>query len=155
MINILCFGGAAGAMLFALFMLTKVIEDGWLAVPNAFNWIIERTMGRRRWKAEMEAEGLAQRIAWLENCSRQWEELRAQGRDPLWTDVFGWVADAEVCPCGYLDECAIWCGNGHETGLCTRHGFGPYPVIRFVDDAGRPVRNAHRVKYLPSDRMEL
>lgn len=22
------------------------------------------------------------------------------------------------CPCGYVEECAIWCGSGHETGRC-------------------------------------
>jgi len=117
-INMLCFGGAAGGMLFALWISTKIMfgEDGRYAVPNAFNWIIEHTYGRRRWKAEMEAEGLARRIAWLESCSRQWTELRMQGREPMYSDTLGWVAAADVCPCGYLTECAIWCGNGHADG---------------------------------------
>ena len=117
MIDILCYGGSAGAFTFAMLMIARtVFDNGLCAVPNAFNLVIERTVGRRRWKAEVEAEGLAQRIAWLENCSRQWEDLRAQGRDAMWTDVFGWIAGADVCPCGYLTECAIWCGDGHKRG---------------------------------------
>jgi hypothetical protein len=119
MIDILCYGGSAGAFTFAFLMIVRaVFEDGWLAVPNGFNWIIECTVGGRRRKAERDAAKLAQRIAWLENCSRQWEELRAQGRDPLWTEVFGWIADAEPCSCGYVQECGIWCGDGHLTGQC-------------------------------------
>jgi hypothetical protein len=104
-------------MLFALWMWTKIMfEDGWCAIPNAFNWCVEHTFGRRRRsrKAGIEAEELAQRIAWLESCSRQWTELRMQGRDVLWHDTFGWIADADVCPCGYVTECAIWCGDGHQ-----------------------------------------
>lgn len=23
-----------------------------------------------------------------------------------------------TCPCGYLTECGIWCGDGHISGLC-------------------------------------
>ena len=127
-------------------MIAKAMfEDGWLAVPNGFNWIIERTAGRRRWKAELEAEGLAQRIAWLENCSRQWEELRAQGRDPLWTDVFGWIADAEMCPCGYVQECGIWCGDGHLTGACGHRGNIVHATVNEVE-YGRMVEKAQLVE---------
>lgn len=27
---------------------------------------------------------------------------------------------ARECPCGYKNECPIWCGDGHEDGLCPR-----------------------------------
>lgn len=23
-----------------------------------------------------------------------------------------------TCACGYVTECAIWCGSGHQTGQC-------------------------------------
>lgn len=32
-------------------------------------------------------------------------------------DKFG----RSCCPCGYVEECATWCGNGHETGECESH----------------------------------
>lgn len=163
MINILCFGGAAGAALFSLWIMTQAMfgKDGWYALPNAFNWIIERTYGRRRWKAELETKGLAQRIAWLENCSRQWEELRAQGREPMYSDTLGWVACADVCPCGYLTECAIWCGDGHrrggwvfatdgtgwqlQKGQCD-HDLESEHVLGLIDEVGRPVMNAYKIR---------
>lgn len=155
MLDILCFGGAAGATLFALWMTTQIVfEDGWLIIPNTFAWIIERTYGRRRWKAELEAEGLAHRIQQLEQWSGQWEELRAQGREMMWHDTFGWIAAASVCPCGYLTECAVWCGDGHTRGswVFATDGTGwqfrkgrcdhdsvPYPGMESVGHTGRPV----------------
>lgn len=127
MLDVLCFGGAAGAMVFALLMIAQsVFEDGWLVVPNAVARIAERTIGRRRWKAELEAEGLKRRISQLETWSSQWEVLRAQGAEITWHDSFGWIAAAAVCPCGYLTECAIWCGDGHRKGawVCATDGTG-------------------------------
>lgn len=29
---------------------------------------------------------------------------------------------AGICPCGYITECATYCGNGHDTGDCPPHG---------------------------------
>jgi hypothetical protein len=40
-----------------------------------------------------------------------------------------------LCPCGYGDECAVWCGSGHADGSCPEHS--PEPLRRpgdpFVD----------------------
>ena len=32
----------------------------------------------------------------------------------------GWVDEEHVwdCACGYLTECAVHCGSGHENGTC-------------------------------------
>lgn len=36
---------------------------------------------------------------------------------PVNYDKFG----RSVCPCGYAEECAVHCGDGHETGDCPSH----------------------------------
>lgn len=45
----------------------------------------------------------------------------------------------EPCPCGYKDECAIWCADGHGTGECPGHPTPPY------DSAGDTLKHALRV----------
>lgn len=160
MIDILCYGGAAGAMTFALLMIIQTVcRDGWLVVPNVLSRIVERTVGRRRWKAGREAEELKRRIEWLENCSRQWQELRAQGREMMWDDTFGWIAGADVCPCGYPTECAIWCGDGHKgawafatdgTGWQYRKGQCDHDRIpdldpEFIEIARAAIHEAHHM----------
>lgn len=114
-----CFGGAAGCLLVVLVGFTDLFVDLWHGFLNGIAWITERTVGRRSWRAEIEAEGLARRIEELERWSKQWEDLRMSGRTAMWNETFGWINDADVCPCGYVTECAVWCGTGHETGLCT------------------------------------
>jgi len=70
-------------------------------------------------RAERRAADLKRKIDWLEHISDQWNELRMAGRAPMWTDVFGWIDDVSVCPCGYVRECAIWCGDGSCHGEVT------------------------------------
>jgi len=32
-------------------------------------------------------------------------------------------AQVPTCPCGYITECSIWCGEGHMNGQCP-----PFPA---------------------------
>jgi hypothetical protein len=63
-------------------------------------------------RTERRAADLKRKIDWLEHISDQWHELRMQARTPMWTEAFGWIDDVNTCPCGYVLECAIWCGDG-------------------------------------------
>lgn len=70
------------------------------------------------------------RIRHLEELDERFRSaLELYGVWPEWTgrdDVHGhWVAygrETDTCPCGYVIECAIWCGDGHEDGTCPTHG---------------------------------
>lgn len=47
----------------------------------------------------------------------------------------GWLPDEDLCPCGYGDECAVWCGNGHvdvygQPAACpTKHNASSDPCV--------------------------
>jgi hypothetical protein len=58
--------------------------------------------------------------------------VKLYGTCPEWTgrdDLHGrWISygrETDTCSCGYVRECALWCGDGHETGQCPDdHGRG-------------------------------
>lgn len=63
-------------------------------------------------------------IRLLEIEADKWTTIRLSGGDPVWHEIHGWVDAADVCPCGYVTECAVWCGPGHENGRCPgSHGY--------------------------------
>jgi hypothetical protein len=67
-------------------------------------------------------------IQMLEIQSAQWTHIRMSGGEPVWHEMHGWVALVDICPCGYVTECGVWCGPGHENGRCPDKSHG-YPEI--------------------------
>jgi hypothetical protein len=57
-----------------------------------------------------------QAIEELERHADRWETLHLAGHTPVWVEGRGWME--HLCACGYTDECAVHCGDGHETGRC-------------------------------------
>lgn len=112
---------AVAAFVFWLYLGIKeeVFKDLWSLFSDAFNWL---RRGSSREKQTME-----QRIGELEHWSDQWTDLRLAGRIPMWVEPFGWIDDCSLCPCGYVAECAIWCGPGHENGRCAGENHGHRP----------------------------
>lgn len=37
------------------------------------------------------------------------------------------------CPCGYITECPVWCGPGHETGDCPPHDIDDCPKYEWIE----------------------
>ncbi len=99
------------------------------SLVNGLCWLTDHTWGRavrararrRELAVRTEEDETAKRIAWLEHVSDQWHEIRMSGREPVWTDFFGWITSASVCSCGYIEECRTWCGDGHVAGACPGH----------------------------------
>jgi hypothetical protein len=67
------------------------------------------------------------RVLRLESLDMQWRMWTgvSDGGVPVWRERPGcWeprTAPVRPCPCGYGTECAVWCGDGHTTGLCPVH----------------------------------
>ena len=49
------------------------------------------------------------------------------------------------CPCGYDLECAVWCGQGHETGQC------PAPMLDHFEFRFPEHMQAARIEILIPD----
>lgn len=114
MIDFLCYAGAAACMIVVVVLAWDLWGDLWWQLKrwlyNAEHHSLAALWARQR--TDRRAAERKLELAWLEHIDEQWNTLRMAGRTPLWTDVFGWIEDASVCPCGYVKECAIWCGDG-------------------------------------------
>lgn len=62
---------------------------------------------------------------------RTWNDCSGSAGIPVWKpwreehpDDGRWTPREQprLCPCGYGDECAIWCGPSHINGGCPEHG---------------------------------
>jgi hypothetical protein len=119
------------------------------------------------------AHGLMLRIFWpekavtfrplkvlkLETLDTQWRLWAgvSDGGVPVWRERPGCWEPRETpvraCPCGYGHECAIWCGDGHTTGLCIAHDVTlkdpvladerVLPVKPYVDGTSEHYRRAY------------
>lgn len=91
---------------------------------------------------------LGHRQSWVERANelRKLEEETGQlatQQDPLagldrtvgggMTVTHDQDAARHPCPCGYVTECGMHCGDGHETGRCPANHFPPFPVARLGD----------------------
>lgn len=122
-------------------MIVVAMTIAWDMPPwHQIKILMERRRTRPVWTVE-------NRIKQLEMWSDQWNELRLAGVDPVWVDGMDmWLENdgrcshgqliircatctrprpdevpAEYiapCVCGYITECVIHCGTGHETGRC-------------------------------------
>lgn len=73
----------------------------------------------------------------LEALDRDWRcwAGSSEGGIPAWDpDAFrgrgAWrprVRPPQLCPCGYADECVIWCGSSRLNGVCPTHS--PEPTV--------------------------
>lgn len=68
----------------------------------------------RTWEGVSEG-GIPRWIPWTRGTDGRWEP-REKAR--------------ELCPCGYGDECAVWCGSGHVNDGCPEHNPEPTGVDR-------------------------
>jgi hypothetical protein len=88
---------------------------------------------------------LGHRQSWVERANelRKLEEETGQlatQQDPLagldrtvgggMTVTHDQDAARHPCPCGYVTECPVHCGDGHLTGRCPEHHFPDYPAPR-------------------------
>lgn len=73
----------------------------------------------------------------LESLDNQWRcwAGNSEGGIPEWTpdpcrpDLGRWSPrQGPKCPCGYGDECVIWCGSSHTGGGCPSHNPEPSAV---------------------------
>lgn len=75
------------------------------------------------------------RLLVLEALDRDWRTWArtSDGGIPEWMPMQGrtggrWAprcAPKSLCPCGYGEECAVWCGAGHSNGSCDLHPSKP------------------------------
>lgn len=82
-------------------------------------WVGPRWVGRTiaRWMLELHVHAARDYMpSALEDQAARYAltDARDEARK-LNMDKFG----RTCCPCGYVEECAFWCGNGHETGSCS------------------------------------
>jgi len=89
----------------------QALEDALQRAVLRVFWPEKRLQLRPRRLRELEA---------LDSAYRMWA---LDGRTPSWIpDASGrsgrWMPSRGVCPCGYVQECALWCGDGHTTGRC-------------------------------------
>ena len=57
-----------------------------------------------------------------------WPEWKGKG--DLHGYWFAYGRTIDICPCGYVAECGIWCGDGHETGRCPENH---HPMMKRAD----------------------
>ncbi len=119
----------------------------WLPlVWNAVKERLHRAALRVLWPERL-AAFKSDRVLRLEELDRSWRlwadvgVKAGHGEPPRWVparngrEEFGrWEPYSEtkhapaVCPCGYGEECAVWCGLGHGRGDCPAHSS---PGVRY------------------------
>lgn len=104
--------------------------------PRGLRWFpsawerLEDRLDRIRWALwpeDRELFPVPRRTRHLEELDERFRyHARLHGVWPEWTgrdDLHGYWRgsygrEIGTCPCGYVSECGIWCGDGHETGAC-------------------------------------
>lgn len=127
---------AFGGLILVFVLVPEMFIAAWHGLMNGTAWIVEHTFGKAlRTVADCQVMAAEMRTTQLERWSDQYTEIRFAGDTPWWHEKHGWVAAEDVCPCGYVTECGVWCGPGHMNGRCeksdhrhTAPEFGETPV---------------------------
>lgn len=136
-LDIVCFTGSGliGAGVLAFIVQTLLEGSEHKLWPRGLRWFpdlwldtgerLHRALLRLFWP-EKRALYRGRRALRLESYDQQWRlwEGVSEGGIPRWAPWTGstdgrWEPREkarELCPCGYGDECAVWCGDGHADG---------------------------------------
>lgn len=128
-------GALLGPLLLGLFIHSLVDDTAHCLWPRGLRWFprawdrLEDAAERAAWVLWPENRELLpvprriRHLEWLDEKFRF--HYRLHRTWPEWTgkdDTHGyWRSlgrEIATCSCGYVDECKIWCGDGHTTGQC-------------------------------------